>query len=64
MFVKLGEIWFNVAHIVKVEAYRTAPASDLVYLVTFAGNHQQARGITAEEFKRLMNVTGTAGARK
>ena len=59
MFVKLGEIWFNVAHIVKVEAYKTSPTSDLAYLVTFAGN-QQARGITAEEFKRLMNVTGTA----
>ena len=57
MFVKLGEAWFNVAHIVKVEAYRTAPTSDLAYLVTFASN-QQARGITAEEFKRLMTASG------
>ena len=63
MFIKLGEIWFNVAHIVKVEAYKAAPTSDLAYLVTFASN-QQARGITAEEFKRLMNATASGTGRK
>jgi hypothetical protein len=53
MFVDLGGVWCNVDQIVKIEK-SLHPATVITYVVTFSDGAQ--RGITDEEFKRIMNA--------
>jgi hypothetical protein len=54
MFVKIGDTWYNVGHISAIKPYPDRPYG-LAYVVTFS--HEQAKGITEEEFRRLMSVS-------
>ena len=64
MFVDLKGEWWNVDQIAKIEPFRPAfggelPTTEIVYVVTLSSG--QTRGITEEEFTRIMNVSGARG---
>lgn len=60
MFIELKGEWWNVDQIIKIEPYRQQgagpqPVSEIIYTVTLSSGQQ--RGITEEEFKRIMNIS-------
>jgi hypothetical protein len=73
MFVDLKGEWWNVDQIAKIEPFhpakftgwgdaipnQPATADTITYVATLSTG--QARGITDEEFKRIMNVSNAGG---
>ena len=65
MFIELKGEWWNIDQIAKIEKYHPAKSTgwgdpiaettDIIYVATLSSG--QTRGVTEEEFRRIMNIS-------